>query len=298
MNLYNSRLVVVGSVDFSNRLLKEAILAGGNVVGVVCKASAGINADYCDLSPTARSQSIPVHKTDDINDFGSRKFLSQLQPDYLMCVGWSQLLDSETLKIAKKDNIGYHPTELPFNRGRHPVIWSLALGLEKTASTFFSLRSEPDSGPVFIQDKVRIEYKDDAASLLEKLKETATTQMRTLINEMAKGQLRVGGDVTKKGNIWRRRTGVDGSIDFRMHSSTIYNLTRALTRPYVGAHVQIDNKNFRVWRVEEEQFDAPNIEPGKILAIDNGNISVKTADGSILLIDHEISGNVRVGSYL
>ena len=115
---------------------------------------------------------------------------------------------------------------------------------------------------------------------------------------MANGQLRAGRDVPKKGNIWRRRTVVDGSIDFRMHSSTIYNLTRALTRPYVGAHVQIDNQSFRVWRVEEEQFDVPNIEPGKILAIDNGNISVKTADGSILLIDHEISRNVQVGSYL
>ena len=91
---------------------------------------------------------------------------------------------------------------------------------------------------------------------------------------------------------------VDGSIDFRMHSSTIYNLTRALTRPYVGAHVQIGKKNYRVWRVEEEQFDIPNIEPGKILAIANGNISVKTADGSILLIDHEILDDVEVGSYL
>ena len=58
-----------------------------------------------------------------------------------------------------------------------------------------------------------------------------------------------------------------------MHSLTIYNLTRALTRPYVGAHLQVGDKKFRVWRVEEEQFDLRNVEPGKVLNVENGNIS-------------------------
>ena len=66
----------------------------------------------------------------------------------------------------------------------------------------------------------------------------------------------------------------------------------------MGAHVQNGNKKYRIWRVEEEQFDLPNIEPGKVLAVKNGNISVKTADGSILLVDHEIPNKVQVGSYL
>lgn len=298
MNSCNPRLVIVGSVDFSNRILSEIIMAGGNVVGVVAKASMGINADFFDLSTTAQSQNIPCHKTNDINDDSSAHFISQLQPDYLICVGWSQLLHSKTLKIAKFDNIGYHPSELPSNRGRHPVTWSLALGLEKTASTFFSLRLEPDSGPIFVQDLVRIDRNDDAASLLDKLKETATIQIRLLVNQIRDGQLRARKVTAEEGNIWRRRCDVDGSIDFRMHSSTIYNLTRALTRPYVGAHIKIGGEKFRVWRVEEEQSDFANIEPGKVLAIKNGNISIKTADGSILLVDHEIADKVQVGSYL
>lgn len=33
--------------------------------------------------------------------------------------------------------LGYHPAKLPQNRGRHPLIWALALGLKKSASTFF-----------------------------------------------------------------------------------------------------------------------------------------------------------------
>ena len=107
MNSCNPRLVVVGSVDFSNRMLSEIILAGGNVVGVVAKASMGINADFFDLSITAQLQNIPYHKTNDTNNDSSAHFISKLQPDYLICVGWSQLLRSKILKIAKSDNIGY-----------------------------------------------------------------------------------------------------------------------------------------------------------------------------------------------
>ncbi len=32
--------------------------------------------------------------------------------------------------------IGCHDTMLPQNRGRHPIIWALALGLKETGQTF------------------------------------------------------------------------------------------------------------------------------------------------------------------
>ncbi|MFQ8877714.1 MAG: hypothetical protein ACLR7N_03875 [Roseburia hominis] len=38
------------------------------------------------------------------------------------------------------------------------------------------------------------------------------------------------------GNVWRKRGKRDGEIDWRMSSRAIYNLVRALTKPYVGAH--------------------------------------------------------------
>jgi len=41
------------------------------------------------------------------------------------------------LGIAPLGVVGFHPAALPANRGRHPLIWALFLGLKKTASTFF-----------------------------------------------------------------------------------------------------------------------------------------------------------------
>ena len=60
-----------------------------------------------------------------------------MHPDLIICVGWSQILKSEILNIPKLGVIGFHPSKLPENRGKHPIIWSLVLGKKETASTFF-----------------------------------------------------------------------------------------------------------------------------------------------------------------
>ena len=57
---------------------------------------------------------------------------------------------------------------------------------------------------------------------------------------------------------------MDGLIDFRMSSRAIYNLTRALTKPYVGAHIKYRGQNISIWKVKEIDITDENIEPGRM----------------------------------
>ena len=54
--------------------------------------------------------------------------------------------------------VGYHPAKLPQNRGRHPIIWSLALGLKHSASTFFFIQNGVDNGDIISQHPFEIKY--------------------------------------------------------------------------------------------------------------------------------------------
>jgi methionyl-tRNA formyltransferase len=63
---------------------------------------------------------------------------------------------------------GYHPTKLPMNRGRHPLIWALALRLKNSVSTFFFMNEGADSGDILSQVDFKILYQDDAQSLYDK----------------------------------------------------------------------------------------------------------------------------------
>lgn len=99
-------------------------------------------------------------------------------------------------------------------------------------------------------------------------------------------------------NSWRKRGKQDGRIDFRMSSRAIYNLVRALTKPYVGAHIETKVGDVKVWRVEEIELQRNNLEPGKILKSDGNEFVVKTYDGAIKLLEHEFSEIPQVGMYL
>jgi methionyl-tRNA formyltransferase len=57
--------------------------------------------------------------------------------DYLFVLGWSQIINKEIINTPTKGCIGNHPTHLPRDRGRAPVIWQLIRGYRKSAVTFF-----------------------------------------------------------------------------------------------------------------------------------------------------------------
>jgi methionyl-tRNA formyltransferase len=193
--------------------------------------------------------------------------------------------------------VGYHPAELPNNKGRHPLIWAKVLGLKESASTFFFMDETADGGDVLSQFKFTIAFEDCAEDLYRKMTRTAISQIEDFFPSLISGEYkRIPQDKTK-GNEWRKRSKNDGLIDFRMTTFGLCNLIRAISKPYAGAHCNFNGDEFKVWRVEPGTFKGDNIEPGKVISIDKNIIEVKTADSSILLIEHEIENLPVVNSY-
>ena len=73
------------------------------------------------------------------------------------------------MAIPPRGVIGYHPAALPANRGRHPIIWALVLGLSEIASTFFRMDTGADTGPIIDQEPVPIDDDDDAGFTTERI---------------------------------------------------------------------------------------------------------------------------------
>ena len=218
----------------------------------------------------------------------NNKWIQDLNPDLIFCLGWSSLLKRSTLDIPKFGVIGYHPSLLPKNKGRHPIIWALALGLKETGSTFFLMNEGVDTGKIINQKKIKINQSDDASKLYDKLTSVAKVQIDTIINNFHSKNIKFL-DQLSEGNEWRKRGREDGKIDFRMNSENIYNLVRSLTKPYSGAHVSINDFEYKVWKCKIGKQYPDNIEPGKIIEfLENNVLVVKNGNSSIILLDHEI----------
>jgi len=294
------RIAYIGSVIFSAKALEKLISIKADVVGVVTKNESAFNSDFFDLSSIAQSNDIPFHFTSNINSPETVNWIKELNPDVIFCFGWSNLLKNEVLQISRLGVIGYHPTLLPHNKGRHPLIWAKVLGLEKSGSTFFFMDEGADTGDILSQKEFRIDFEDDANVLYSKLIDIALIQIEEFHSMLLTGSYtRIKQDTTKE-NIWRKRGKKDGIIDFRMSSSVICNLVRALTKPYVGAHVEYNGVDVKIWGVDLNVYDCnhDNIEPGKVLSIIENKIEVKTGDSSIWLVNHEFKELPQIGTYI
>ena len=294
------KVVFIGSVIFSNYLLEHLITSTTvEIIGVCAKKSSTFNSDFYDLGKICKKYNIKFIYCNNINNSKIMKWIKSMKPDYIFCFGWSELLSLRVLKIPRIASIGYHPSELPNNRGRHPIIWSLSLGLKYAGSSFFVMGIKPDSGKVLIKDRVKIDNNDNAQSLYFKLINKALEQIKPLLKKLKKKNIKNKIESKNKlSNYWRKRSFKDGEIDWRMSSKNIYNLTRALHKPYPNSHFNFKSKKIEIIEAKIVIYKNKNIEPGKVLGIKKNNILVKCGDNALLIKKYKPKINFKKNDYL
>lgn len=292
------KILFIGTVKFSLKVLKKLKEMDSEIIGVCTKKDSSYNTDFEDLAPYCILNSIPFIHVVNINNKGNVEWIKNLAPDIIFCIGWSTLLQKEIIDIPERGVIGFHPSKLPENRGRHPIIWPLVMGLEKSASSFFFIGENADDGDIISQVEFPIHYHDDAKSLYKKIESIALKQIEGFLPQITKKTLKKIKQDNSKSNVLRKRNLEDGKIDFRMTSRAIYNLVRGLTRPYAGAHIEVKEKKILVWKVKEIKNNQKNIEPGKVISCNNQKFVVKCFDNSIEIIEHEFKILPKIGEYL
>ena len=183
------RIVFIGTVEFSKKALQKLIDLNAKIVGVCTKKKSTFNSDFADLRPLCKKKNIPIKLVNDINSKDCYNWIKSLNPDIIFCFGWSRLLKKKILTLPPMGVLGFHPSKLPQNRGRHPLIWALTLGLKKSASTFFFMNEGVDSGPILSQKDFNIFENDNARTLYDKIINIALTQIEHFLFDLKKKKL-------------------------------------------------------------------------------------------------------------
>jgi methionyl-tRNA formyltransferase len=292
------RIVFIGAVEFSQHALELLLSMDADVVGICTLKESQFNADHVDLSNIGARHGIPCLYANNINSEDSLEWVKEKAPDVVFCFGWSKLLKLELLALPPLGIVGFHPAALPANRGRHPLIWALVLGLKETASTFFFMDDGADSGDILSQRNILIDEHDDARILYSKITKAALLQIQEFVPLLEARCFPRVPQNSLLSNTWRKRGAADGQIDWRMSATPIHNLVRGLSKPYIGAHFVFEGQEFKVWKTEVVRDVANNIEPGKVLRLDNSNPVVKCGDNAVCLLLTEPKFEPAVGIYL
>lgn len=294
------KVVLIGCVQFSRSMFDMlAALDHVELRGVVTRRENAINSDHADLSDVARAAEIPVFDAKGQDQDAMARWIAERGADVIFCLGWSFLLKQPVLEAAPRGVVGYHPALLPRNRGRHPIIWALALGLKETGSTFFQMDKGADSGPILSQRRVEIGDDDDAASLYMKLETVAAGQIRDLTLGLRDNSMTPVVQQKSEATHWRKRARNDGRIDWRMEATAINNLVRALAPPYPRAHFEFRGGDVHVWKSRVGGQGARDVEPGFVLGCAGGVPHVQCGGGTTIYLEtHDLTVNLTAGDYL
>lgn len=299
----NKKAIFIGSVDMSyaflEHLLNNKLM---DITLVISKSQSNFNADFKSLEPLARKFNIDYYSYNFVEDRNQAKLFQKLSSfdfEYIFCFGWSHLIQDKILKLAKF-SIGFHPASLPKNKGRHPIIWALVLGLSETSSTFFQMTKAADEGKIFSQSKIKIDSKETSTTLYKKVTKSGLIQLTDLCKKIHLNKLKGRTQGISNQNYWRKRTPIDGKIDWRMDAFAIDRLVRALQPPYPLATFSISEKIYTVnYSKPYNKNNIENIEPGKILKkYNDASFLVKCSDKSVIRIQFSPKITLKSLEYL
>jgi len=295
------RIVFVGAVRFSEHCLREVFRCGGNVVSVFTlpPERAARHSDYVDLGPVAQAHGVPaVHLRERISAEANVSRVRDLSPDVIMVLGWSELISSDLISIPRIGCIGSHPALLPRNRGRHPLIWALVNGLKESGLTFFFIDEGTDTGDILWQKPFPITQDDDAGTLYKKIEDLAAEAIETFLPQLAGEAYPREKQDDQYATYLRKRTAEDGEIKWTETPATIFNLVRALTHPYPGAHTFLRNTKVRVWQCalpDADHLCGLDSDCGEVLFAEGGCLHVAAGErGVVVITDYEVLGDDTV----
>jgi len=151
-----------------------------------------------------------------------------------------------------------------------------------------------DTGPLFLQEKVRVETEDDAITLKKKLIEAGLTGLNKLMAELSQGLVK---KEPQKGEVSHapRLKKEDGRINWTQGAKEIFNLVRGVIE-WPGAYTfyrssESGSKQLKISKVEIVDFVRKGKAPGEIVTVEkNEGIVVQTGQGQLLLKEVQPEG--------
>lgn len=293
------KIVFMGTPEFAVGPLKSLIESGFDIAAVVTApdrpAGRGRKMRQSAVKQFAESKAIPVLQPKNLKSPNFLEELAAYEADLQVVVAF-RMLPKQVWAMPKKGTINLHASLLPDYRGAAPINWVLINGEERTGVTTFFIDEKIDTGEIIMQSEVKIDEKDNAGSLHDKLQDAGAKLLVKTVESIAEGSVTTRIQKDEKAiNKAPKLTDELSRIDWDNPGSEIVNLIRGLS-PYPGAwtilYEEGEESRLKIYEAEFEP-DPTNTKPGTII-LDKDGLMVVASDGYINLKSVQFSGKRRM----
>jgi methionyl-tRNA formyltransferase/glycosyltransferase involved in cell wall biosynthesis len=301
----NPGILVFAYHDVGYECLLELVAQNRNVLAVIThEDDLQEPAWFHSVAEVARGHRIPVHTPKSVNTAEWIERIRELAPDIIFSFYYRKVLSSDILAIPRLGAFNIHGSLLPKYRGRSPINWAILRGEKETGATLHYMIKQLDAGDIVDQVSVSIGPLDSARDVLVKVTAAARSVLARQLNKLLQGSAPRRVQDEAQASYFGGRTPADGRIDWNSSAQDIFNLIRAVTRPYPGAFTEVDDKLLYIWWALPHE-DARGV-PGEVLS--TSPLRVMTGRGSLELrilqwegaaeIDASTAHGLRAGQIL
>lgn len=292
-----TKIVFMGTPDFSVPVLKQIIDDGYEVIGVVTQPDRPVGRKKVLTPPPvkveAEKQGIPVYQPEKIRQPDELEKVLALKPDLIVTAAFGQILPKELLDAPKYGCINVHASLLPELRGGAPIHYSILQGKEKTGITIMYMAEKLDAGDILTQVEVPITETDTVGTLHDKLSEAGSKLLSETLPKLLNGELNPikqnEEEATFAYNIKREQE----KIDWSKTGEEIYNHIRGLN-PWPVAYTTFDGKVVKIWNSKKVKH-AKSEEPGTIIRLEEDGIVVASGnDTAVKITELQPSGKKKM----
>ena len=191
---------------------------------------------------------VPVLQPQGLRGEAVQAELAALNPDVIVVAAYGRLLPPPVLELAPHGCLNLHPSLLPRHRGPSPVATAILEGDAVTGVSLMLLDEGMDTGPVIARADVRLEGRETAAELTNRLFELGGELLADSLGPWVNDQLKAQPQDESLATVTRKLERADGLADWSLTADTLTRQCRAYD-PWPGLYTDWQGKTLKLLKV-------------------------------------------------
>ena len=272
------RILYFGNGVRGVKCLETLVNNNENIIGVVAHPN-----PESTVAHLARELGLPVYQPERVNASSFVDEVVKLYPDLSILSGYNQILKKRIISIPKHGTINLHGGKLPEYRGVAPINWQIINGETTGGCAIIYVDEGIDTGDIIVQEYYDISLEDTAATVVEKTLEIFPRLLIETLEKIKTGTVKRIKQNVEEGCYYTRRYPRDGKIDWKsMTAMEVYNLVRALVKPYPGAFTYHGDAKIIIWKASLLREKIKGV-PGRVpLKLENGVVVIAKDFGLLI----------------
>jgi len=216
---------------------------------------AGLNPGI--IAGSGVTDSSLIFESNSLGSDQTRARLRALDLDLIVLAWWPYILKPELIGIPRLGCLNFHPSFLPYNRGKHYNFWAIVEGAP-FGVTIHWVDVAVDCGDIAFQSRIDTSWEDTGATLYYKAQEEIVRLFKEKFSEIKAGRIpRIPQDLGRGSVHFARELDQVSRIELDRNYTAreLLNLLRARTfPPHPAAWFVDDGKRYEV-RIEIKGVD-------------------------------------------